>query len=1212
MRLTAAQTRAVEHRGSSMLVSASAGSGKTEVLARRAVSLIADPVQPCDVTQLLVVTFTRAAAAELRVRIALMLREAEAGVVGRQNREHLRRQMALIGLADIGTFDSWCQRIVREHFVAAGVDPNFGVLSEADSWVMQREVLDDLMEEVFGGDAEYSAAVQEWLMRTGEIAPDFLREMILGLNGFRGQLVNPESWFAVRIEECEGDIADWLERATRPLQAALGQELALQRDALYALLNMPGSEQPEFLNLYLLRLTEWQEQWADGAALLDLATEIESFAPRVKKPKDETLKKLSDDIRERWLKGRLQKRWSRTTLDEVLAQSQPALQRQRVLLQLETEFHRRLIAARHAVRRYRFEDIQRMTLDLLGAPAGHEQRQPTDLADSIRRRYLHILVDEYQDTSPAQVALMQLVTRSNPSNAFLVGDVKQSIYGFRRAEPRLFAQQAREFAAGERDGELLHLADNFRSHAGVLKPLNDLFAALFDPALGGTAFVEDERLVPAREAQEPDNALLDANPRIQVHVIEKPSRGKGSEHAMADSESDAAEDLEGIEREAALAAKEIRTLLEHSVQIPDRKSGQMRPLMLGDIAILVRSAKVKAMQIAGMLRDQGVPCVAIGRESIFEADIVQDLIVVLRLLRMRCDDISLAAYLRGPLVELCEPDLLALRQHCETGDFLTACEAYLESGPSGALRDQLTAALRQLDHWAQLATERDLPSLLHEVARSAALETFALAQPGGQSRVAMLHSFFDFAAEFAADEGRHLADFVAHIDDILAGQIDGPSVSASVVDAVAVMTIHASKGLEFPVVLLLGAGTRFWQSGGKSGLICDAEVGLGLKTYDDVLRCDVLTPAHHLLRTRLAEREVEEELRLLYVATTRARELLVIIGHTPAGRWEQHQGCWREQPLPLLTRMNVSMTIDWVLLALASAGADDSDSRWKVTTHAAERIPILKRQVSRDVLQNDPAAAAWTSDAIELLRQCEQLKFEAHPAVVSVSVLKQIATEDSDPVPGLYAVADELDWAKLSAPTNDQQTVISGTEFGSAVHRLMEVIDFAALAEPSRLEQAIVQAVADGVINQAAADVLPRESLLWLGTTELGQALAARSADVLRELPFIYLLPGSEQAPLVRGVVDAVLKLPEGLVVIDYKTDRFSDQLDNDQRLTGYRRQIQVYGQALDEILSRPVVRRVLVLIRPQICLDVDAGQGVDVAAVSSAVQQASFGYAAG
>lgn len=1206
MKLTPSQQAAVDHRGSKMLVSASAGSGKTEVLARRCVSLVLDPDHPCDVTQLLVVTFTRAAAAELRIRVARLLREAEYEVESRVQLEHLRRQAALIGMADIGTIDSWCQRLVREHFVQAEVDPNFGILSNTDAQILQREVLDRLFEDVFDGALPQADAVRAWLSVSGQLDPQFLRDMIASLHAFRGQLVNPQSWFDQQQTLAELSADEWTLAGQRQLASGLMREIELQLNALDQLL-LQQKNLPEGCSGYQESLRELKTALANPQNLMQVIAQLQSLKLKATASTDE-LAAIGREISKQWLKKRLQDHWSDKALHEILSHSTQSQGRQRMLIALEAEYHIRLNQAKQELRRYGFEDVQRIALDLLGDPQPGERRQATPLARKIRARYRHVLVDEYQDTSPAQVELLRLVTADQPSNAFLVGDVKQSIYRFRRAEPRLFTQQAEAFSRGNVEGRLLHLTDNFRSHSRVLEPLNDIFAALFDPTLGGTLFDADQRLIAARGKTEPENPTLDCEPRIQIRLLEQPKRIHQDEGDDGES-YDGGQDLNRIEREAALVGQEIHALIERGVEIPDRKTHELRALGYEDITILVRSARENAVQIAGMLRDQNVPAVAIGRESIFDADVVQDVLNVLRLLVTRRDDICLAAYLRGPLVELDEPSLLAIRQFSQANDFLSACEDYLDSGPAGEVVERLRRGFEQLEIWNGLARESSLPTLMQEIARVGALEAFSLAQPGGSSRVAMLHSLVDYAADFGEDDGSNVADFVSHVDAVLSGKLDGPSVSGSVVNSVSVMTVHASKGLEFPVVFVLGAGSAFNLKDGKQPLLCDAEVGLGLKTYDDQVRQYLRTPAQHILSKIVNERAIEEELRLLYVAATRAREVLCVVGHTDEGQWEKYQETWAGGDLPLLSRMGAKSMLDWIQMAVASLGTDDP--RWNLSLHAANEITPQKRARSFSTAQPSEAAMRWAEDSLLQLEVSEQHRAESLPAVVSVSVLKQVTTEESDVVAHMTSEPTHLTWAGFSESGGSEPAVIDGAALGSAVHRFFEFTKPTALRGEESLENAIAQATANGVLSSSDAAGLPRESLLWFGASELGRLMASHENCLKREVPFAYLLPGDGEAPLVRGVVDAVLMLPEGMTVVDYKTDRFTDDLEMVARIASYERQVRVYAQALEAVMGKPVQRRVLVLLRSKLLLEVSAGETIDAASLRAAGAR-GIGYAPG
>ncbi|MCH7873542.1 MAG: UvrD-helicase domain-containing protein, partial [Planctomycetes bacterium] len=481
MNLTPNQAAAVEHRGSNLLVSASAGSGKTEVLARRCISLISD--DGCDVDQLLVVTFTRAAAAELRVRIANKLHELVAAPdLPRPLRDHLRRQAVLVDSADICTLDSWCGRVVREHFGIAGVDPGFTTLDDEQARLLRHQVLDQLFESVYAGDCDCAATAADWLARNASTNDGFLREMVLGLDRALNQLVSPAAWFDAQLRDHERDQTALIADARRVLAAALADEIDQQRGGLAAALSS-ATEGPVTgrLQAYFDSLTAWHERLRDSdGGLISVLSEITDFKIRPGRGKARVQSTpLLVEIEKDWHDKRLKKRWIPEDIESIINAAPRTAELVHTLLRLTGDYRERLAAAKRERAAYEFADVERMALDLLGEVDESGSRQPTPVALQLRCRYAHILVDEYQDTSPVQTELLRLITRDDEqANRFMVGDVKQSIYGFRQAEPRLFTELLRGLDTGELLGRAIHLSDSFRSHERLLSGLNAIFGML--------------------------------------------------------------------------------------------------------------------------------------------------------------------------------------------------------------------------------------------------------------------------------------------------------------------------------------------------------------------------------------------------------------------------------------------------------------------------------------------------------------------------------------------------------------------------------------------------------------------------------------------------------------------------------------------------------------------------------------------------------------
>ena len=1182
MKLTSAQQAAVEHRGSSLLVCASAGAGKTEVLARRCAALVADERQPCAVDRLLVVTFTRAAAAELRVRVARLLRAAATQARTEALRRHLHRQELLIDAADIGTIDAWCGRIVREHSAAAGVDVRFAVLSEEQALLLRAATLDELFDWVHRGGDPLADRAREWIARAAAPVDRFLRVLVEQLNRYREHLVNPQAWFERQRAACRADDAE------RVLSAALAEECRFQQQQVAALRADLPLEANETLAPYEAALADWSSRLATEGTLAVVVDDLAAFklpAPRGrnKPPEHPAL----HEVRERWLKGRLQKPWAPQVVGEILRHAPATADLVLITLDLEERYAQLLSAAKRQRAALEFGDVLRATLDLLGRPTASPRREPTDIARRLQRRYEHVLVDEYQDTSPVQVEILRLVSRDEPgrTNRFLVGDLKQSIYGFREAEPQLFAELQADFDAGRQEGRVLPLSDNFRSHAKLLDGLNDLFARLFDPMLGGTPYGPQERLIAGRRADEIANPTLDGHPRIEVCVLQEQPR---------DGETEVDEDeqiVERIEREAQAAAEQIRTLLAAGSQVPQRGqdgTASLRPLRLADIVILLRSAAAAAPRVARVLRNNGVPAEAIGRESPLDAVEVRDVECVLRLLVNRRQDVPLAAYLRSPLVGLTEDELLAIRTMTPraAGGFYEAVDAFRTQRPVESLAVKLDGALAQLEGWAEAAREEELPALLRRVFADSGLLLLAAAQPGGAQRVALLRMMERLAADYARTGPGGIDGFVEYLESLAEQDITPATAAAGPEDVLRILTIHGAKGLEFPVVFLLGAGNTFHPGRQRQAWQMDEEIGFGLRFNDYRRRATLTSARHHVIARRAAHRELEEELRLLYVAATRARERLVIIGHAPPELWPTCRERFSSATAApsLLSRLAARNRLEWVLMAAAGcAGSDPAAAdAIRVSTRPATEFRVAEPAVAPQAEEDDvltPEDAAWVARGRALLTTDIGTTDVHRPAVLSVSAFKELALRARGA--DRPHVLDEVT-EPLPRPTFAAEARPSGQDVGTACHRFLEWADLGRLRTAAEVAAQVAALQTAGRLSAAEAALIPVDDLVWLAGTPVGRLLAEHAATARRELPFVYAgpPPASANRSIIRGVIDCVLDTPAGLIVIDYKTDRPRDDQDLEERLAGYRAQLRLYAEAAGAILARPVARAILVLLR--------------------------------
>lgn len=1198
--LTRDQSEAIATRSTNALVVASAGSGKTEVLGRAVLEILADADQPGELDRLLVMTFTKAAAAELRIRVGKLLRAAIADRARPAPiRRHLRRQALRLESAEISTIDAWAQRVLREHFAAAEIDPGFRVLDPQEASLLRAAEMDELFAWVHTADDPVADDARAWMARDRRIGDGFLRSLVASLSRFREQEIDPDAWLARAEAELTQPATELIANA----QAALAERVAARIDEVLGAPGAPDVPPPPEAAAKLARdLAAIREAARDEQQGLHAAIEEAASLPERKPKNSGAIGDCAKDCR------KLLAAESVRQCDEAPVIAGFAA----TLIQLERRFDARLEAAKRRRSAYEFGDLLRRTLRVLQTRTVAGTFTPTAVARMLQERYTHVLVDEYQDTSPIQVALVEAISRPGPGNRFLVGDVKQSIYGFRLARPELFVGLQDDVAAKRVAGRLCPLRDNFRSHAALVDRVNAIFATLFARDFGGVAYDTQHTLVAGRS--EVPNPALDRLPRVAVEIICDGKAHADAPHADAEDEADAGggddvedrEELERVEVEARLMISQLRTMFAAGVQIPQRTASgavELRPLRYGDVVVLLRAAEKNAAHIARQLRDAGIPATTGGREALLAAREVDDVVQVLKLLIDPRDDVALASFLRGPGVELKEGELLALREARVHGPFCDAVDAFRRTAAT-QLGSRVEEAFAKLERWRSAARVEAPGGLVRRIIREGGILDRARVQRGAEHRKALLEAFARYADNFGAAGRRGVLEFVDHLEELQQGRAGGPEAATLLgEDAVRLMTIHASKGLEFPVVFVLNAGTKFNDGGSNAPLQCGPDGALGLRFKDYRTRTVRETPAYAANKELTKRRNREEELRLLYVAMTRARERLVVIGHATDTQWK---ACWSElargMPLSDAVRMNAGSALSLLLAGLRSAGVgrevdDDSDD-----AGAAGSVPIRKwtREAARALAQpteapgqdqatGDAAPAdraaedAWVEAGLAAINASPALDAARRPAVLSVSALKELTRrsaleEAAEPATALYEGAVPLArpaFAKREAGAAD------GRSLGTAVHRFLEHVDFAALESPLALSAARQRLVESGRLSAEEAALIDLDDLVWLGASTVGRIL--RDAHTVhRELAFVQALeidlPGEKM--LVRGVIDCIAVTSAGLVLVDYKTDQVRDAADFDERLRIYTTQVVLYRQVAERLLGQPVVAAHLAFLR--------------------------------
>jgi len=1223
--------------GGNLLVSASAGTGKTAVLVERVIQRILDPVRPIGVDRLLVVTFTDAAAAQMRSRILAALLEQRQAHPGDQ---HINDQIALLPRADISTLHSWCLRLVQRNFHILGLDPGVGVMDEHEAELLMLEVLDHICEERYeAGDAGFLQLVDAYGNERGDQP---VRDLALSLLRYARTQPDPAGWLRSSTSWLEdsagsgggafpaggsgsGSGCGWWTELVRMAAEEL-QMAAWQLDQACGLSQQPGGPAA-----YLPVLTEEADLVGRVAASarellagVDTAPEgcrpeAGSFADRWVQlleqlsalgklgglPRatgvDEHHRKAARDQRDRaWRTvAALQQAaagWEPAQLEKSLRQAAPVV---RALVDLVIAVDVAARDARTRAGRVDFADFEYYALRLLRGEG--DSAPPSAIALALQDRYVEVLVDEYQDINRAQAEILRLVSRDN---LFSVGDVKQSIYRFRGTNPEAFGRLAGRYHAVDVEskpdpevappaacpGRLVAIRHNYRSRAGVLAGINFVFRQLMCREIADIDYSGEHELVAGATVYE---KAPETDAPVEVYLLERARPVTGPEPAHEDrpdppvstdgasgdeaggdgsggltSESadplPDAEELEYIEQEAMLIGLRIRRMVaEAEFSVYDTGSRSHRPVSYKDVVILLRAVRGRANRYLEVLARLGVPVRAELATGYFAAIEVETALALLRVIDNPRQDIPLAAVLRSPVVGLSEPQLALVRSHDQRGDFYDALLTYLgKAGEGDPLRGRLEAFMRSLDGWRTDARRGPLGDLVWRLLHDTGYLTFVSGLPGGAQRQANLMALYERAREFDRFSRQGLVRFLRFVERLHEADRDLGAVSdpGQGLDAVLVTTVHKAKGLEFPVVFLPDLGKAFHPPD-RSEVLWHADLGLGPRVADRAAGLRYPTAAWTAIDRTLHREAIAEEMRVLYVAMTRARERLVLSGSARKlsdmiGRWCQTALASRVPAEILATRRSF---LDWLgsalvrhgdvarqleLTDLAGAAEPGDGSCWRIYQGTAAEVARQLEGVASGAGEAPvEAASEGMLDRIKALQPLtahrpgshagEQLEARlgwqyphgwrsAVPSRATVSELRRQAVDAESLLGAEYETAHNL---AAAAPAGagfelphlerwgEAQAGLSpeGAQRGSLVHLVLAQLDLGRPLQRQGIMSQIAELVAGGLAPPAAGELDAKaiEALEWFFGSDEGAALIANRQQVVFELPFtLGLHPG--------------------------------------------------------------------------------------------------------
>ncbi len=1142
--LTPEQKEAVQNRGGQLLVSAAAGSGKTKVLVDRLMGYLMDPINPANIDDFLMITYTKAAAAELRGKIAAKLSEH---VANDPQNVHLQRQLQRLYLAKISTVHAFCGDVLREYAYQLDIPGDFRVADENECREIRETVLLKLLDAAYqqGSPVFFAFVDSQGLGRDDRLVPEIVQKVY---DSARCHL-NPSQW----LMRCQ-QLVD-TEQLTDASQTLYGGYLM---ERLFAWLDLQIAAMDSCAQL-ALDSPKVYENLADTVCQLQKLRQCGTWDEivmgknvdfgRLVFPKafDPALKEQIKAVRERCKKGlEKQTRAFSNDSEQILSDLCASAEAVRGLMGLVDTFDKAFTKEKRSRRVLDFGDLEHKMLDLL---LGKQRIATTAAAHEIGSRFREVMVDEYQDSNQVQDAIYGALTEKR-QNLFLVGDVKQSIYQFRLADPGIFLQKyaafvpAAEATAGR--GRKVMLSRNFRSGGGVLSGCNDVFKLCMCPEVGGLYYGKDEALyegVAHTPLGEAETALYCVDVQQDTYW-----------------------------EEAAFVAGHIQSLLDGTHFVRDGDA--LRPIRPEDIVILLRSPGSAGSYYMRALDNAGIRYATGGGVDLLRTQEIATLRSLLQAIQNPLLDIPLIAAMASPVFGFTADDLAAIRGGNKQSSFYEALTAH-DSKKS-------IAFVRTLSHLRQVMRRNSLTGLLEEIFVTTGLEGVYAAMDGGDQRLANLEDFYQLAADMEAGGSPDLGRFLEHLDAMEEkGLITAREQSAT--GCVTIMSIHKSKGLEFPVVYLCGLGREFNTESQRSAVLCHKDMGLGLNAVDAEKRLRYPTVAKRAISARIAEEGISEELRVLYVAMTRARDRLIMTYASKRLQQDltdivQHMDGGTQQ---LLIRQAVCPG-DWVLLtALHRTEAGELFAlAGKPAQTASETTPweIRVVQAPTEAVQNKQVEVKETlpPGVLTQLKQSLSFRYEYLPATAAPS--KQTATQRKGRVKDAEAAEDtqvpKQIFRQWRAP-GFAQAGVGGKEYGNAIHAAMQYIDYAACTDEASVRAELDRLVRDRFLSPEQGKVVQPQKLCAFFSSELGEKL--RRGNVVREFKFSILEDGTAYDPalageqvLLQGVVDCALIEEDGITVLDFKTD-YVTQETLPAVAEKYRAQVAAYAQAMERIYKKSV-----------------------------------------
>lgn len=1245
---TDSQWQAVFDGDQNILVSASAGSGKTTVLVRRVIEKVKNGV---DLDRLLIVTYTEAAAKEMKERIQQALKQAINSESDSMRKQHFIRQLALLPTANISTLHAFCLTVIRRFYYLIDRDPIFRLLTdETERLLLKEDVWDELRETLYSENKEAFYALTSNF--SNDRSDDGLTALVFSLYDFARANPDPMEWLAHLADSYTGE---------EELGASTLFQTYLKPQALDSLIGCidryedmirltEGEEKLAKITLLARNEKEWTESLASQLADndLDLAyqvaktlnferypsirtAELKETAAQAKDLRELNKKMLNDLVTTLFTLSPAQ-------MQEILSAARPIVEEMAVVGRM---FIERYSAEKTKKGLVDFNDLEHFTLAIL-AKKDQQKWVGTEASTYYREKFDEVLVDEYQDINRLQETILFWLRKPSATegNLFMVGDVKQSIYSFRLADPTLFIEKYTRYSEGK-EGQRIVLAENFRSRKNILDFTNLIFQQIMDETVGQIAYDEAAQLVYGfdqfPETENYDTELLIYEKKAEATITEP------TEELLLEDPFLVEDKTEG---ELYMTALKIQTLIQQEFLIYDKKTKENRPVTYQDIVLLTPTKK-NNLTILEIFKQVGIPIQVNDAQNYFQATEVQTMVSLLQIIDNPYQDIPLAAILRSPIVGLKENELVRIRLADKKNAYYDAVVAFaktqLQDECDQKLQEKIRTFLDLFQHWRELARKNQLATLIWTIYKESAYLDYVGGLPAGKQRQANLYALIDRAANYEKTSFRGLFQFVRFIEKMREKDKDlAEPVILSEENAVRVMTIHASKGLEFPIVFVLDLTKEFNLSDLNSRYIFDDRLGVGIRYLDTKDRMLYDTMPFLAIKQAKLRKLLSEEMRKLYVALTRAEQKLFLVGS-----YKDEQSAWKEwlkaadvkaSVLPSENRLvGKSSLMNWIGMSLVRhrkiaefqqeavtevvPGITDHPASFSLSffkdSELSTQIQALQN-IQEKKQGNLPAQQDNTQLVHQALTRLDyQYAYELATKTTnyqSVSEIKRVF-EDPDnkelgkiqldarntlrPTP---MIVHRMTDGELGKPAFIERVhEPSAAEVGTATHYILQLLDLYTEPTEASIDQLLQQLIDTKIIAESVAKRINKKRILAFYQTTLGRLLLNEPMNVTREQPFSMLLgaellikdypPETHDELLIHGMIDGYVTQPKGMILYDYKTDfvlDITDAAEIRQVVERYSGQMNLYRRALEQASGKPVVQVLLVLLSAGLIVDMD------------------------